>query len=64
MESLFLQPSEREAELEQLYKDLEALARKDAGDDDGMDIEVNTRIDSVMEKIRVVYLFIDTKQDM
>jgi hypothetical protein len=61
---VFLQARDWQAEVEQLYTDVEALARKDAGDDDGLDVELETRIDAVMEKVRAVYPFIDNKQDL
>ena len=61
---IFLQVGDWQTELEQLYRDLEALAGNDTGDGDGMDIELGTRIDAVMERVRAVYPFIDTKQDL
>ena len=61
---VFLQACDWQAEVEQLYTDVESLARKDAGDDDGLDVELETRIDAVMEKVRAVYPFIDNKQDL
>ena len=60
----FLKVREWELELEQLYKDMEALARKDAGQDDDWDFEIEGQVDSVMEKVRVVYPFIDNRQDL
>lgn len=61
---IFLEVSEWQVELEQLYKDLESLARKDAGEDDDPDFELDSRIASVMEKVRAVYPFIDDRQDL
>ena len=34
------------------------------GDDNGLDIELESRIDSVIQKVRVIYPFIDTRQDL
>jgi hypothetical protein len=60
---LFLQVGEWKLEIEQLYKDVEALSRKDAGHDDG-DLEIKTRVEAIMEKVRAVYPFIDNTQEL
>ena len=60
---IFLQPGDWQIEMEQLYQDMEALARKEAGEDSG-DLELKTRVEAVMEKVRAVFPFIDNTQDL
>ena len=61
---IFLQAEEWQTELEQLYQNLKSLAREDEGDDDGADLELQTRIDTAMEKVRAVYPDIENEQDV
>ena len=61
---IFLQAEEWHTELEQLYQNLKSLAREDEGDDDGADLELQTRIDTAMEKVRAVYPDIENEQDV
>ena len=60
----FLEKDEWRKELEQFYQDLEALDRKDDGEDDGIDLELKQRVDGALEKVKTVYPSIKTKRDV